>query len=62
MYFSCDYYTMAELVEIIKMSQSTIRRRIKKGEFPFGYRNGRKRLWSKEQVEEMHKIIRKPPH
>ena len=61
MSLSCKYYTMADLVKIFKMSASTIWRRIKKGVFPEGYKNGRKRLWSEEQVEEMHKIIRTPP-
>ncbi len=45
------FYTIKELIEILKVSESWIMRRIKANEIP-SYKMGRKRLFKKEDVDQ----------
>ena len=46
-------YRMGDLVEIFKISESTIRRRIRSGEFPEGRKYGGVRLWTGQDIQYM---------
>ena len=46
-------YRMVDMVEIFKISESTIRRRIRSGEFPEGRKYGGVRLWAASDIRYM---------
>ena len=45
------FYTIKELIKILKVSESWIMRRIKENEIP-SYKMGRKRLFKKEDIDQ----------
>ena len=46
-------YRMEDLIKIFKISESTIRRRIRSGEFPEGRKYGGVRLWVAPDIRYM---------
>jgi len=53
-------YRMVDLVEIFKISESTIRRRIRNGEFPEGRKYGGVRLWTAQDISYMLDQLQSP--